>query len=143
MIRSLLTLVVLLLALPAHAFNVTEIIDAAGDGGGNTLSAAQGVAVDSSGNVYVAGISSSNAFKITPGGTITEIIDAAGDGGGNTLSAAQGVAVDSSDNVYVGGYGSHNAFKIQWVPPVPALSIGALIITTGLLGFTGWRRLHI
>ena len=73
---------------------------------------------------------------------ITEIIDASGDG--NPLDSAKGIAVDSSDNIYVTGYESHNAFKIQWwVPPVPALSIGALIITTGLLGFTGWRRLHI
>ena len=33
------------------------------------------VAVDGSGNVYVIGSITHNAFKITPGGVITEIID--------------------------------------------------------------------
>ncbi len=91
---------------------ITEIIDATGDGGGNTLSAPIGTAVDGSGNVYVAGFSSHNAFKITPGGLITEIIDSTGDGMGNTLSQAYGMAVDGADNVYVTGFNSANAFKI-------------------------------
>ncbi len=34
---------------------ITEIIDATGDGAGNALSAASGIAVDGSGNVYVTG----------------------------------------------------------------------------------------
>ena len=32
------------------------------------------------GNVYVVGIASDNAFRITPAGVVTEIIDATGDG---------------------------------------------------------------
>jgi hypothetical protein len=68
--------------------------------------------VDSSGNVYVTGHGSDNAFKVTPGGTITEIIDSTGDRSGNTLNATQDVAVDSSGNVYVTGFYSYNAFKI-------------------------------
>jgi uncharacterized protein YjiK len=107
---------------------ITKIIDSTGDGGGNMLVAPPGVAVDSSGNVYVTGYSSANAFKIAPGGTITEIIDATGDGGGNVLSQTYGIAVDSGDNVYVTGDGSDNAFKIQPVPPpVPALSNQGLV----------------
>ena len=43
--------------------------DATGDGAGNSLINAFGVAVDSSGNVYVTGQSSGNAFKITTPGT--------------------------------------------------------------------------
>ena len=43
---------------------ITEIIDAAGDGAGNTLSGPSGIAVDGAGNVYVAGASSDNAFRI-------------------------------------------------------------------------------
>jgi len=100
---------------------ITKIIDATGDGTGNTLSDPRGVAADSDGNVYVGGWSSHNVFKIaTPdtcstGGTpctITEIIDETGDGAGNTLEAPDGVAVDSSGNVFVTGYWSWRAFKI-------------------------------
>ena len=64
--------------------DITEIIDASGDGAGNPLSGPLSVAVDGAGSVYVAGRFSDNAFQITPPGTITEIIDAAGDGAGNT-----------------------------------------------------------
>jgi hypothetical protein len=92
------------------ACTITEIIDTNGDGI-NTLDLPVGIAVDGSGNVYVAGFNSDNAFKITPGGSIFEIIDATGDGG-NSLTNAEGVAVDGSGNVYVTGSGSSNAFKI-------------------------------
>ena len=46
--------------------NITVIIDRDGDGAGNRFGAAKGIAVDAAGNVYVAGASSDNAFKITP-----------------------------------------------------------------------------
>ncbi len=72
----------------------------------------RGVAVDDAGNVYVAGASSDNAFRITPVGTITEIIDASGDGAGNTLDGSHGIAVDDAGNVYVTGVDSDNAFCI-------------------------------
>jgi len=91
---------------------ITEIIDNTGDGGGNTLDRTSGVATDSSGNVFVTGFATDNAFKITPGGVITEIINATGDGGGNTLDGTEGVATDSSGNVFVSGRTSDNAFKI-------------------------------
>jgi len=47
---------------------ITEIIDSTGDGGGNGLDTANDLAVDASGNVYVVGLFSDNAFKITLGG---------------------------------------------------------------------------
>ena len=94
------------------ATQTTEIMDATGDGGGNILNGAFHIAVEKSGNVYVTGLISNNAFKITTGGVITEIIDATGDGGGNVLDGASGIAVDRSGNVYVTGRDSDNAFKI-------------------------------
>ncbi len=97
---------------------ITEIIDAAGDGSGNTLDIPTGIAVDGSGNVYVTGFVTDNAFKITPGGVITEIIDATGDGAGNTLDVPRGITVDGSGNVYVPGQTSDNAFKIAPDPPL-------------------------
>ncbi len=58
------------------------------------------------------GNTSSNAFKITPGGVITEIIDGTGDGASNQLFFPEAIAVDRSGNVYVTGLFSDNAFKI-------------------------------
>ena len=72
--------------------------------------------MDGSGNVYVGGGNSQNAFKITPGGVITAIIDSTGDGGGNPLRGPLGLAVDNAGNVYVAGSVSDNAFKIQFCP---------------------------
>ena len=66
------------------------------------------VAVDGSGNVYVSGNLSDNAFRIDPNGVITEIIDSTGDGSGNTLNGSRGVAVDGLGNVYVAGEPSRN-----------------------------------
>jgi DNA-binding beta-propeller fold protein YncE len=69
--------------------------------------------VDVSGNVYVAGANSDNAFKVMPGGLITEIIDATGDGAGNPLDLPAAIALDVSGNVYVAGRDSDNAFRLR------------------------------
>ncbi|MAB79728.1 MAG: hypothetical protein CMJ89_10295, partial [Planctomycetes bacterium] len=50
------------------AAQITQIIDATGDGAGNTLGFPYGIAVDGSGNVFVTGSNTNNAFKVTPGG---------------------------------------------------------------------------
>lgn len=50
----------------ASAQTITQIIDATGDGAGNTLDFARSIGVDGSGNVYVSGAGSNNAFKIAP-----------------------------------------------------------------------------
>ncbi len=89
---------------------VVQIADAAGDGAGNTLDNSSVVAVDGSGNVYVAGTNSDNVLRVTPGGVITEIIDATG--AGHTLGEAIRAAVDGSGNVYVTGSTSDNVFKV-------------------------------
>ena len=105
---------------------ISEIINSTGDGAGNGLSNATSIAVDSSLNVYVAGESSSNAFKITPDGVISEIIDGLGDGGGGTLVQASGIAADDFGNAYVVGTFSDNVFKIT-----PDGTISEIIDSTG------------
>ena len=55
--------VIALLPGSAYSKTITEIIDSMGDGGGNTLNSPEDVAVDGSGNVYVTGDISDNAFK--------------------------------------------------------------------------------
>jgi len=68
-----------------------------------------GVAVDSSGNVYVADTSNHRIRKITPREEVTTI---AGDGTEVQFSYPQGVAVDSSGNVYVADAGNNRIRKI-------------------------------
>jgi len=91
---------------------ITQIIDATGDGMGNSLQYAHGIAVDGAGNAYVTGVKNSNAFKIAPDGSITEIIDSRGDSAGNSLNHPYEVAVGATGNVYVTGDSSSNAFQI-------------------------------
>jgi uncharacterized protein (TIGR03437 family) len=85
----------------------------AGDGGPATsaeLTGPMGVAVDSSGNLYIADFGNSRIRKVTAGtGIITTVAGSAfvgshGDGGPATsaeLFLPSGVAVDSSDNLYI------------------------------------------
>ena len=64
------------------------------------------VAVDSSGNVYVADYGNSAVKEMTPGSATSSCVNPLGGGFVNP----QGVAVDSSGNVYVADYGN-NAVK--------------------------------
>ncbi len=99
---------------------ITEIIDSSGDGA-KALDDPRNIAKDSSGNVFVVGKNTDNAFKITTPGTcstggtpctITQIIDSTGDGT-NTLDEPQAVATDSLGNVFVIGDITHNGLKIS------------------------------
>ena len=95
-----------------------------------------GVAVDSSGNVYVADSGNDTIRKITPAGVVTTLAGLAGAQGSanGTNSAARfwqpyGVAVDSSGNVYVGDQGNDTIRKIT-----PA---GVVTTLAGLAGVQG------
>jgi sugar lactone lactonase YvrE len=101
---------------------------ACGDGGPGTqaqLSAPDGVAVDSAGNVYISDTGDNEIRKLSTGGTISSI---AGDGtecvspsscgdGGRALSAQlnfpEGIAVDSSGRVYVADDGDNQIRTIS------------------------------
>jgi uncharacterized protein (TIGR03437 family) len=97
-----------------------------GDGGpavNAELMSPAGLAVDSSGTLYIADFGSATVRKITPAGVIMPVagIDQAGydvfpgDGGpayGATLGAPYSVAVDAAGNIYIGDLGSSSIREV-------------------------------
>jgi len=91
-----------------------------------------GVAVDPSGNVYVADATSSTVRKITPAGVVTTLagspqtftqpgyIDSTGTGA--EVSGPGGVAVDAAGTVYVADYGTHHIRRINPAGTVTTLA---------------------
>lgn len=91
-----------------------------GTGSAALFSGPQGVAVDSSGNVYVADTGNSTIRVISPSGTSSTLAGLAGNPGnadgsgtGVQFNLPQGVAVDSSGNVYVADTGNHTIREIS------------------------------
>ncbi len=79
----------------------------------------QGVAVDASGNVYVADTGNNLIRMITPGGMVSTLAGEQGNGGSNngagstaTFNSPEGVAVDSSGNVFVADSNNNRIRKI-------------------------------
>ena len=126
-----------------------------GDGGPATqadISFVQGVAVDSSGNIYIADTTNGVVRKVSPPGAIatpagvistfagvapaTGVITQgySGDGGTATsakLSQPSGVAVDSSGNVYITDYGNYTVRKVDTTGKI------STVAGTGVWGFSG------
>jgi sugar lactone lactonase YvrE len=112
-----------------------------GDGGPATqatLTFASGIAVDSSGNVYVADVYNSAIRKISTGGMITTVAGGQGGFGGDNgpatkagLSGPMGVTVDASGNLYIADTSNE---RVRYVS---ASGIITTIAGTGTVGFSG------
>ena len=82
-------------------------IFADGNGTGASFNSPRGVAVDTSGNCYIADTDNNRIRKVTPGGLVSTLAGsgsrtfADGNGAGASFSGPAGVAVDNSGFVYV------------------------------------------
>ena len=90
-----------------------------------------GVAVDSSGNVYVADAGNHTIRKVTSAGVVTTMAGTAGLYGSSAarFHNPAGVAVDGSGNVYVADYNNHAIRKVS--------STGVITTLAGTLGSYG------
>jgi sugar lactone lactonase YvrE len=107
-----------------------------GTGSAARFNRSMGVAVDSSGNVYVADSGNKVIRKVTSAGVVTTLagtagVDGSADGTGSAASfgAPNGIAVDSSGNVYVSDYAKHVIRKIT--------SAGVVTTLAGTAGVSG------
>jgi hypothetical protein len=103
-----------------------------GDNGAATsaeLDGPYGVAVDGTGNLYIADVGNNVIRKVTPGGTITSVAGNgtpgySGDGGSSTSASLYhpySVAVDGSGNFYIGDWANNVIRKVD-LADAPALS---------------------
>ncbi len=97
------------------------------------------VALDSSGNLYIAESNNNRIRKITPGGTVSTVAGNgiccySGDGGPATsaqFNQPQGVAVDASGNIYISDYFNN---RVRMVSPAGIITT---IAGNGNYGYSG------
>src|SRR5437773_2057330 len=121
-----LAMAALVLAVPALSQTINTVAGGgAGDGGDATianLNSPAGVAVDSSGNLYIADLGNERIRKVAAAtGIITTVagngvFGFAGDGGAATdasLGVPVGVAVDAGGDLYIADYSNHRIRKVS------------------------------
>ena len=100
-------------ALPPLPYSLSILGDA------SPLVGPRGVAVDTSGNVYIGDSTGRRLYKVTPGGVRTTIAGTgvagaliAGTATSSPIRSADGIAVDSAGNVYFADYGNKSVAKV-------------------------------
>ncbi len=95
--------------------------DQDGTGSLSSFNSPRGLAVDGSGNIYVADNENHRVRKVTPAGTVTTIAGAAPgfrDGAKALLNNPLGVAVNGSGMLYVGDYGNNRIRAMSIAPNI-------------------------
>jgi len=119
----------------AGSAQVTGSLDGAGSAA--RFQDPSGVAVDASGNIYVADTLNHILRKVSPSGVVTTIAGLAGidgtvdDAGSNArFRAPQGLAIDGAGNLFVADTSNHTIRKV-------VLSTGTVTTVAGLAGSAG------